>query len=178
MPYGDIPGFDFEKLSGTKPYESPLKYSDSVRNFSEFLGGGGQIGRHNLGGAVDYAKSKGFNASAVGDDKIDYGDGRGGIDVIRGDGQVWFNNMPGESQPQFNMDAISKVLQAFRSGGSDDVMNPFQMPAQTPAPSQSPYVASAGHERANGQQPHQPSPQPNINQIIEQALMRAFLGNR
>ena len=205
--YGNVPGFDFEKLSGTRPYDSPQKYSDAVRNFSEFLGGGGQLARNNLGGAVDFAKSKGFNASAVGDDKIDYGDGRGAIDVVRSDGQLWFNNMPGQEQAQqapssFNMDAITKILRSFQSGGGGDVANPFaHLPQQdrsvtwdVPGMQQglqgsNPYMDWMKNEQQKGQgQRLQPAGiqqgddpanlNPEIEKMIQQALMRTFLGGR
>lgn len=92
--YAPIQGFDFDKITGAKPYDSAYKYSDALRGFSSYLGGGGQVSRNNLGGAVDYAKSNGFaNARAEGDDKIDFGDGVGPVDVITSNGQIWFNNM-------------------------------------------------------------------------------------
>lgn len=92
-PYANIQGFDYGKLSGATPYDSAEKYSDAVRVFSQGLGSGVQLGRNNLQSMVDYAKSRGFgNAQAVGDDKIDFGDGRGAIDVIQSNGSVWFQN--------------------------------------------------------------------------------------
>lgn len=92
--YAPIQGFDINKLNGTIPYDSPQKYSDAVRVFSRGLGAGGvQISRGNLGGMVSFAQANGFpNARAVGDDKIDFGDGNGPIDVITSDGQIWFQN--------------------------------------------------------------------------------------
>jgi hypothetical protein len=91
--YAPIQGFDFDKLSGAKPYDSAEKYSDAVRAFSQGLGGGVKIGRNDLGGMIDYLRGAGFgNATAVGDDKIDFGDGKGAIDVINSKGEVWFQN--------------------------------------------------------------------------------------
>lgn len=93
--YAPIQGFDFDKITGAKPYDSPEKYSDSLRAFSQYLGSGGKIARNELGGAVDYFRSNGFSgAQAVGDDKIDFGDGRGPIDVIQSNGSIWFQNGP------------------------------------------------------------------------------------
>ena len=181
--YGEVPGFDFEKLSGTRPYDSAQKYSDSVRNFSEYLGGGGQLSRNNLGGAVDFAKSKGFNASAVGDDKIDYGDGRGGIDVVRSDGQLWFNNMPGQEQaPQpgpggMTTDVLKRLIQQMQQG-----QNPFQGMAGTQPvnpPGTNPFTEWMAIEQKNNQAPPKlDAPQVDQEQMIQQALMRAFLGGR
>lgn len=93
--YAAIPGFDLEKLNGTKPYDSAEKYSDAVRLFSRGLGAGVPISRNNLGPMVDYAHANGFpNAFAVGDDKIDW-DGPGGLppdDLIRSDGLIVFQH--------------------------------------------------------------------------------------
>lgn len=91
--YGAIQGFDLGKIDGSKPYDSGSKYSDSLRGFSNFLGEGGKIGRNDLGGALDWLHSNGFaGAKGVGDDKIDFGDGQGPIDVINSKGEVWFQN--------------------------------------------------------------------------------------
>lgn len=89
--YGDIQGFDSGKL-GDASYSS-AKYDPAVRAFSAYIGTGGAVGRNNLQGAVDYAKKNGFaNAQVVGDDKIDFGDGNGPIDVVQSNGSIWFQN--------------------------------------------------------------------------------------
>lgn len=89
--YAPLQGFDFTKLStggGTAG-----KYTDAVRTFSQGIGSGLQIGRNDLGAMVEYAKKYGHaNAQAVGDDKIDFGDGNGPIDVIQSNGSLWFQN--------------------------------------------------------------------------------------
>jgi hypothetical protein len=93
--HAPIQGFDFGKLSGTTPYESAEKYSDAVRVFSRGLGAGVPLGRNNLGPMVSFAQANGFpNARAVGDDKIDFGDGAGPIDVWTSADQPWFQNGP------------------------------------------------------------------------------------
>lgn len=93
--YAPVNGFKTEKLNGTEKYDSPEKYSDAVRSFSTGLGSGVQVSRNSIGGMVDYAKQSGFpNAKAVGDDKIDYGDGNGPIDVVMANGDLWFQNGP------------------------------------------------------------------------------------
>lgn len=89
--YAPIQGFDTGKLNNTA-YSSG-KYTPAVRAFSAGLGSGVNVARNDLGGMVDYAKKNGFaNAQAVGDDKIDFGDGNGPIDVIQSNGSIWFQN--------------------------------------------------------------------------------------
>lgn len=40
---------------------------------------------------ADYAKERGYpDAKVIGDDKIDFGDGFGDVDVLTGDGQWWW----------------------------------------------------------------------------------------
>lgn len=92
--YAPIQGFDTTKLQNTG-YSSG-KYTPALRTFSAYLGSGGQVSRGNLQGAVSYAQANGHpGAHAVGDDKIDFGDGNGPIDVVQSNGSVWFNNQPG-----------------------------------------------------------------------------------
>jgi len=90
--FAPIQGFDFGKLTNLS-YQSP-KYSPAVRAFSEALFAlkpDAASSRDNLGSIVDYVKQRGFpNAAAVGDDKIDFGDGVGPIDVITSSQQWWF----------------------------------------------------------------------------------------
>lgn len=131
--FGQIQGYDFGKLSGAKPYDSGVKYSDMVRNFSQYLGGGGKVGRNDLGGAVEYAKAHGFGgAKAVGDDKIDYGDGTGGHDVINSKGEVWFEtNEPGGGQQApggpapMQAGSLSPMLQGDPSAGIQQALSAF-----------------------------------------------------
>lgn len=99
-----IQGFDTTKLQN--PGYVDDKYTAALRDFSGYLGSGGQVSRNNLGGAVSYAQANGFpNAKVVGDDKIDFGDGRGPIDVITSGGQIWFANTGGQGQPGYNPNA-------------------------------------------------------------------------
>lgn len=56
--------------------------------------------RNNLGGTVDQYNAKyGASAKAVGEDKIDFGDGRGPVDVIAGGGNdsMWWYGSPSET---------------------------------------------------------------------------------
>jgi hypothetical protein len=88
-PYGNVPGFDTGKLQDSTHAND--KYIQSVRTLSQFVGSGGQVTRGHLDGLVAYAKAHGFaNAQAVGDDKVDFGDGHGPIDVLRSDGALQF----------------------------------------------------------------------------------------
>jgi hypothetical protein len=99
--YAPIQGFDFDKLTGAKPYDSAQKYSPAVRAFSHGLGSGIQVRRNDMGAMIDYLKANGFGgASQVGDDKIDFGDGEGGIDVLTSDGRIWFQNGADRFAPQ------------------------------------------------------------------------------
>jgi hypothetical protein len=90
--YAPIQGFDFRKLSDTTHQTD--KYSPAVRAFSQALYAlkpDAAASRDHLAPIVDYVKQLGFpNATAVGDDKIDFGDGVGPIDVITSSNQWWF----------------------------------------------------------------------------------------
>jgi hypothetical protein len=90
--YGAIQGFDFGKLSGVTPHDSDTKYSDAVRGFSNFLGEGGHVGRGDMGDLTKWWTGQGHQGHAVGDDKFDFGDGQGPIDIINSKGEVWFQN--------------------------------------------------------------------------------------
>lgn len=63
--------------------------------------GGGQQYRGNLQPLVDqYNAKNGAQAKAVGIDKIDFGDGRGPVDVLTGDGRFWYDeDGPGGRAP-------------------------------------------------------------------------------
>lgn len=88
--YANIPGLDLGKLQrgeGTK-----YKYGPAAHAFSSFVGGGGKVGRNALDDLVTYAQTKfGLTkARVVGDDKIDFGDGAGPVDLILSDGGLWW----------------------------------------------------------------------------------------
>ena len=94
MPYAQVPGFDLGKLNNPKHQND--KYTPAVRAFSQGLGAGVTVARGQLDPMVKHLQSNGFQqAKAVGDDKIDFGDGRGAIDVVTSKGELWFNNQPG-----------------------------------------------------------------------------------
>jgi hypothetical protein len=146
--YAPIQGFDFEKLSGAKPYDSAEKYSDSVRAFSQYLGGGGKVARNDLGGLTEWLQANGFgNARAVGDDKVDFGDGRGPIDIITSSGDVWFQNGPdrfedsGGGQDPWSMFGGSGGFPGAGMGMSG--ASGGGASSSGPAPSKSPYDIKA-----------------------------------
>lgn len=128
--YGNIPGLDTGKLQN-ETYKS-YKYGDAARAFSSYVGGGGKVGRNDLQGLVDYAMREfGLkNAKAVGDDKIDFGDGSGPIDIILGgsDGLWWGQEGPGDGGGQSGGGAASgqpgtpslSDLLGLLGGGPDD----------------------------------------------------------
>jgi Predicted membrane protein len=113
--YGNIQGFDFGKLADPN-YHSD-KYTDSVRKFSQYLGSGGAIGRGNFDPVTAWLHANGFkDAHAVGDDKIDFGDGNGPIDVINSKGEVWFQNGADRFAPPAGA-STSTFVNPFMGGG-------------------------------------------------------------
>ena len=97
--YAPIPGFDLGKLMNST-HENP-KYSPAVRVFSQAICAGNlQPGAAGLQSIVAYAQARGFgDAKVVGDDRIDFGDGVGPVDVITSAQSGvnmgwWFNNQP------------------------------------------------------------------------------------
>lgn len=91
---GMILGYDTGKLNDPG-YESG-KYNKRVRAFSGGLKQDVGVARGHLDNMLNYVKANGFpNARVVGDQKIDFGDGAGPIDVIRSDGQIVFQDPAG-----------------------------------------------------------------------------------
>jgi hypothetical protein len=91
--YAAIQGFDLGKIDGSKPFDSGSKYSDSLRGFSNFLGEGGHVGRGEMSDLEKWWSAQGHQGGhAVGDDKFDFGDGQGPIDIINSKGDIWFQN--------------------------------------------------------------------------------------
>jgi hypothetical protein len=92
--YAPVPGFDLAKLRNQDHVND--KYTASVRVFSrglQALGLDAVTSRNNLQPMVDFAQANGFpNAKTVSDDQIDFGDGKGPIDVITASGTWWFQN--------------------------------------------------------------------------------------
>lgn len=90
-------GFDNAKLDNPNyTSKDSGKYGAPVRTFYQGLKQDVGLSRGGLDNMINYLKSNGFaGAQAVGDDKIDFGDGQGPIDVIRSDGQIVFQNTTG-----------------------------------------------------------------------------------
>lgn len=108
---GFLVGFDTNKLNDPNklPGESG-KYTPAAKAFSKIAQTIG-VGRGQLDQAVGEAQRMGFpNARVIGDDKIDFGDGNGPIDVVRSDGQIVFQNTTGN--PQY------EAAYAAKNGGS------------------------------------------------------------
>lgn len=164
--YANIAGFDPAKIQAGV---QDGKYSPAFYDFSGFVGGGGNVSRGNLGDAISYAQQHGFpNAQAVGDDKIDYGDGRGPIDVITSNGSLWFANepSPGDAGASGGPTAAGSAAPSGGGGGSaagaprsvltTQQFAPFTYQNFTaPAPYQLPTLAEAenqpGYQFALGQ---------------------------
>ena len=81
--YANIPGFDWDKLNDPKKQND--KYTPALRAFAAAIGSQGlKPTSESLSAIAAYAKANGFpNASVAGKDTIDFGDGRGPVDVIR-----------------------------------------------------------------------------------------------
>ncbi len=91
-------GFDRDKLfSPDSGSAAGSKYTPAAKAFAQGLKQDVGLSRGGLGNMTAYLKANGFpNAKEVGDDKIDFGDGQGPIDVIRGgDNQIVFQNTTG-----------------------------------------------------------------------------------
>lgn len=90
-------GFDSGKLEDPGSGSAAgSKYTGAAKAFYNGLKQDVGLSRGGLDNMTNYLKANGFgNAKAVGDDKIDFGDGNGPVDVIRSDGQIVFQNTTG-----------------------------------------------------------------------------------
>jgi hypothetical protein len=91
---GMILGFDTDKLNDPNSGSAAgSKYTAAAKAFSGGLKQDVGVSRGGLDNMLNYVKGNGFqNAKLVGDDKIDFGDGNGPIDVIGSDGSIRFQN--------------------------------------------------------------------------------------
>jgi hypothetical protein len=90
-----ILGFDADKLADPNSGSAAgSKYTPAAKTFYAALTNGVGVSRGATDGMVEYLKKNGFpNATSDGQQKIDFGDGNGPIDVIRGgDNAVVFQN--------------------------------------------------------------------------------------
>jgi hypothetical protein len=87
-------GFETSKLLDPNKTEGESgKYTAAAKAFGQaYLSGRANISRGNLQPMIDAVRGQFPNARIVGDDKIDFGDGKGPIDVIGSDGTVRFQN--------------------------------------------------------------------------------------
>lgn len=90
-------GFDADKLlDPSSGSVAGSKYTDAAKTFYKGLQENVGVSRGGLNNMAAFAQQNGFpNAKVIGDDKIDFGDGNGPVDVIRGDGQIVFQNTTG-----------------------------------------------------------------------------------
>ena len=94
-PFTNVQGFDWEKtISGTG---KPGKYTPAFTAFSHAINGIGADDPSSTPRVLAYLRANGFpNVTAISDDKWDFGDGNGPIDVKidGGKGGWWFQNGP------------------------------------------------------------------------------------
>jgi hypothetical protein len=99
-------GFETSKLMDPNSgANAGSKYTDAAKAFGQAYLGGTGIARGQLGDMLNAVKAQFPNARAVGDDKIDFGDGNGPIDVIGSDGTVRFQNTTDNAQWEANAGA-------------------------------------------------------------------------
>lgn len=94
-------GFDRDKLNDPNSGSAAgSKYNDEAKAFADSIGQdvGWTRGSDNSN-AMNYLKSRGFtNAHMVGDDKVDFGNGKGPIDIFGSDGSLRFQNTTDNAQ--------------------------------------------------------------------------------
>lgn len=108
-------GFDLGKLND--PGKNTIKYQ-AARVFDQF---DPTAYRQNPGSVIAALGKAGLNARQVGDDKIDFGDGYGPIDVVTSGGQWWWGQ--GGGAP---------------SATSDGTLNALLKAMSAPAPTEQP----------------------------------------
>jgi len=84
--YANTPGWENTKLND--PMHTSVKYQ--FQRTVQDMGLSGAQARGNLQPIVERMKTNYPNAQVVGDDKIDFGDGYGPIDVIQGGSNAWW----------------------------------------------------------------------------------------
>lgn len=89
-------GFEASKLMDPNSGSAAgSKYTPAAKAFGQAYLGGTDIGRGNLQPMLDAIKTQFPNATSDGQQKIDFGDGNGLVDVIRSDGSIVFQNTTG-----------------------------------------------------------------------------------
>lgn len=85
--YNSMAGWDDTKLNDLSHQTAKYDFARAMQT----LGGSAGSYRGHLGTIASFLNGRGYpNAKAVGDDKIDFGDGYGPIDVITGGGEWWW----------------------------------------------------------------------------------------
>lgn len=121
-----LSGFDPNKSSrgvpGSKYNAASDAFRESIRQDTGWTRG---TANQN---SLDFLKSKGFNAKMVGDDKVDFGDGNGPMDIFRGsDGALVFQGSGGGGgAPAGSLGAMSAPVQPMNSRAL--APNPYMMP--------------------------------------------------
>lgn len=91
--YQGMIGFDYAKLNN--PNHGTAKYVFARATQDLEFPWDRPSRSEGLQRIADYAKERGYaNSVVIGDDKIDFGDGFGPIDVLTGDGQWWWGPAP------------------------------------------------------------------------------------
>jgi hypothetical protein len=87
--YRSMLGFDYTKLN--TPSHTTPKYVFARATQDLDFAWDRPSRSEGLARIAEYAKSHGYpNTTVVGDDKLNFGDGHGNIDVLTGDGQWWW----------------------------------------------------------------------------------------
>ena len=90
--YTTMPGWDTGKLNTLTKQTAKYDFARAVQT----LGGSAASYRGNLDKIAQFLKTRGYpTARAMGDDKIDFGDGAGPIDVITSGGSWWWSGDAG-----------------------------------------------------------------------------------
>src|SRR5262245_54256604 len=115
-------GWDLGKLNNLN--HNTVKYQ--AGRLFQMLSGGGQNTANDFRGrlqevADEYNRRYGGNAQAVGDDKIDFGDGAGPVDVITSWGDWWWGN-EGGGTGSTGMDIYNPYSQ-YASSGYGDILD-------------------------------------------------------
>lgn len=144
-----ILGFDSAKLRDPNSGSAAgSKYTDASKAFAESINQdvGWTRGSGNEN-AINFLRANGFeNAKMVGDDKVDFGDGMGPIDIFRSDGALVFQNTTGN--PVWEGQGYQPdTLGGPTPGGQPGVQ--MRTPGTSPSGGWSPYGVSG-----------QPTPRP------------------
>ena len=122
-------GFETSKLAD--PNKSDAKYTPAAKTFSQALGSGLQVTRGNMDAVANNPVIKAAfpNAKAVGDDKVDFGDGNGPIDLLGADAKgdlITFQNGGGGGGGGTDQTSGTPAAPASASGGMPGLATALQ----------------------------------------------------